>query len=320
MSLPHCYTCFRICSAILVLYALLTQSGWAQETPAEPDTPAATGLNFTQLLEAGGYVGYVILALSIAMIALLVQQIFALRKSLFMPRGLADEVYQQIQARNYEAAEVACRQKPSLLAHLLSAGLAEVSLGYSAVEKAMEDAGTEYAARLFRKIDTLSTIGTLAPMLGLMGTVWGMIQAFVEFETKANPQVAELAPGIYRALVTTLLGLGVAVPSLAGFAFLRNRIDELVAETSLLAEQVFADFKRSRALQKRKKRRERKADHSDDYEHSPEREAVGRPMPLPPPPQMEQPSAEEYDEESTSPIQPVTKSMPSVTTPREPRE
>ncbi|MCA9061113.1 MAG: MotA/TolQ/ExbB proton channel family protein, partial [Planctomycetaceae bacterium] len=74
--------------------------------------------------------------------------------------------------------------------------------------------------------------------------VWGMILAFVEFEQKANPQVSELAPGIYKALITTLMGLGVASPSLAAFAVFRNRIDELAAEATLLAEHVFSDYRR----------------------------------------------------------------------------
>ena len=98
-------------------------------------------------------------------------------------------------------------------------------------------------------------------MLGLLGTVWGMIQAFLEFETKANPQVSELAPGIYKALVTTLLGLSVAVPAVASFAVFRNRIDELVAESSLMAEHVFSDFKRLSA-NRRKSARQQQAESS----------------------------------------------------------
>jgi biopolymer transport protein ExbB len=90
-------------------------------------------------------------------------------------------------------------------------------------------------------------ISVIAPMLGLLGTVWGMMLAFFEFTLKANPQVSELAPGIYKALVTTLFGLCVAVPAIASYAFLRNRIDELVAEVALTAERTFADFKRARA-------------------------------------------------------------------------
>ena len=145
----------------------------------------------------------------------------------------------------YKQAEQECKLRPSFLGYVLGAGLAEVSMGYPAVEKAMEDASVEQAARLFRKIEYLSVIGTVAPMLGLLGTVWGMILAFMEFETKANPQVSQLAPGIYHALVTTFQGLCVAIPALAAYAFFRNRVDELVAQSTLMAEHVFVNFKRA---------------------------------------------------------------------------
>ena len=109
----------------------------------------------------------------------------------------------------------------------------------------MEDASQHQAARLYRKLDYFTVIGTISPMLGLLGTVWGMILAFMEFEVKANPQPSELAPGIYRALVTTLQGLCVAIPSLAAYAILRNRVDELIAQTTILAERCFTTLKRA---------------------------------------------------------------------------
>ncbi|MCH8831002.1 MAG: MotA/TolQ/ExbB proton channel family protein, partial [Planctomycetes bacterium] len=105
---------------------------------------------------------------------------------------------------------------------------------------------------LFRKIEFLSVIGTIAPMLGLLGTVWGLMVAFQEFELKTKPDISDLAPGIRKAMVTTLMGLSVAVPSLAAFALFRTRIDGLVAESSLMAEHVFSDFKHS--LVQREKR------------------------------------------------------------------
>ena len=207
-------------------------------------TSAAASLDFRDLMRAGGVVGYIICLLSVAMVALIVEHAMSIRRPAMMPPGLADEAYNLINAGRYKQADEKCRQ-PGFLPRVLSAGLMEIGLGYHAVEKAMESAASEQAARLFRKIEYLSVIGTLAPMLGLLGTVWGMILAFVEFESKANPQVSELAPGIYKALVTTLLGLGVAVPALGAFAFFRNRIDELVAEATLTAESVFADYKRA---------------------------------------------------------------------------
>lgn len=216
------------------------------ETPGPPG-----GLSLQSMLRAGGWVGYLIVLLSLVMVALIADHIMNIRRSILMPPGLAEEVHTCLAKRKVDEAKQLCEQHQGYLGRLLHAGLAETSLGYASVEKAMEDTAVEQSARLFRRIEYLSVIGTIAPMLGLMGTVWGMIQAFLEFEQKANPQVSELAPGIYRALVTTLLGLGVAVPSLSAFAIFRNRIDELSAESTLLAEHVFADFRRASQAKRR---------------------------------------------------------------------
>jgi biopolymer transport protein ExbB len=201
------------------------------------------GLNVRALLDAGGVIGYLTIALSVAMVALVVEHLLSIRRASLMPPGLAENCRQLIAASQLAQAEQVCRENPSFLGYVVAAGLQEATVGYDAVEKAMEDSAQEQAARLFRKIEYLSVIGTIAPMLGLMGTVWGMIQAFGEFSEKANPQVSEFAPGISHALVTTLFGLLVAIPSLAAFSVFRNRIDEYVAETSLQAEHVLQPLK-----------------------------------------------------------------------------
>ena len=223
----------------VALLALTATAHSADSTPILTDQ----GLNVRGLLQAGGIIGYIIVALSVAMVALIVEHLLSIRRSSLMPAGLSESARQFIAASNLSQADQVCREQPSFLGYVISAGLQEASVGYDAVEKSMEDAAQEQAARLFRKIEYLSVIGTIAPMLGLMGTVWGMIQAFGEFADKANPQVSEFAPGISHALVTTLMGLCVAVPALAAFAIFRNRIDEYVAETSLQAEYVLQPLK-----------------------------------------------------------------------------
>jgi len=232
-----------------LLWAVSSDCVSAQEMSPSPPDESVAQLDLKDLLRAGGVIGAVIGTLSVAMFALIIEHLISIRRSALMPPGLAEGVHQHLVRNLITEARQQCKLQPSFLAHVLDSGLEEVDLGYAAVEKSMEDASTEQAARLFRKIEYLSVIGTIAPMLGLLGTVWGMILAFLEFETKANPQVSELAPGIYKALVTTLMGLMVAVPALASFAIFRNRIDELVAEVSLVAERVFAKFNRSPAAQ-----------------------------------------------------------------------
>tara|TARA_R110002111_G_scaffold191869_2_gene258192 strand:+ start:4739 stop:5623 length:885 start_codon:yes stop_codon:yes gene_type:complete len=217
----------------------------AADVPGDAAGEEIVKINFRQLVDDAGAIGIIIAVLSVAMVALIVEHIISIRSNALMPPGLAEEVHSLIVQQQYRSADSVCKSNPSFLSYILSAGLAEVQMGYGAVEKAMEDAAMQQSARLNRKIEYLSVIGTLSPMLGLLGTVWGMILAFSEFTAKANPDVAELAPGISKALITTLFGLSVTVPALASFAFFRNRIDELVAQSSLLAEHVFADFKRS---------------------------------------------------------------------------
>ncbi|GAB4135669.1 MAG: MotA/TolQ/ExbB proton channel family protein [Planctomycetaceae bacterium] len=213
---------------------------------------AAAEMDFRQILEDAGWIGMLIIVLSVAMVALMIEHLLSFRRGVLMPSGLAEQTHQLLQQGQIKQARQLCLERPSFLGHVLSAGLSEVNYGYSAVEKALEDASTEHSARMFRKIEYLSVIGTIAPMLGLLGTVWGLMQAFQEFELKTNPHISELAPGIRKAMVTTLMGLTVAVPSLAAFAIFRNRIDELVAESSLMAEHVVGEIKRP--LTQREKR------------------------------------------------------------------
>lgn len=229
---------------------------------AEPSVEVADApprIDLIEMARAGGLIGGVILVLSLSMVYLVMEHLLSIRRNAIVPQELAEAVHRHLSERKIEEAREACKHKPSFLAHVIGSGLSVIEFSYSDVEKAMEDAATEQAARLFRKIEYLHLIGTLAPMLGLLGTVWGMILAFMEFESKANPAVSELAPGIYRALVTTMMGLTVAVPAFAFFAIFRNRIDEFVAEASLTAEYVFTEFRRDEA------RRKKKAKDKDRY-------------------------------------------------------
>jgi biopolymer transport protein ExbB len=217
-----------------------------------PLPPGFANLDFRKLLEAGGGVGVVIGALSVGMAALVFEYLISLRRGATIPRQLAERLQELITQKQFKQAADECRDNGSLLAHVIGAGLGEVDAGYAAVEKAMEDACAQHAGRLYRKIDYLSVIGTLSPMLGLLGTVWGMMLAFSEFASKANVAVTELAPGISTALVTTLLGLAVAIPAYAAYAYFRNRVDEAVANCSQVADHIFFEYRRDQAARRRK--------------------------------------------------------------------
>lgn len=227
-------------------------SGGDQAPAGRVDTPPE---GFFDIVFAGGWVGILIvmllLALSITAAYLVIDHLLTIRRGEIIPEGLAEHVRELLSSGLVGEADQACRNKPSLLSFVLLNGLAEIEGGWAAVEKAVEDAIAEQAARLFRKIEYLSVIGNIAPMVGLLGTVTGMIIAFQRVAiTQGSAGAADLAEGIYQALVTTVGGLLVAIPSLGAFAIFRNRVDQFVAEATYMALHAFTPLKRRRSAAK----------------------------------------------------------------------
>lgn len=210
---------------------------------------AATSSSVMDIIFSGGLVGVliilVLLGLSIAAVYLVFDQVMTLRRREIIPDGLHDGVRQALLRGNVAEADAACRRQPSVLSYTLVCGLGEIDLGWSEVEKAVEDALAEQSSRLMRKIEYLSLIGNIAPMVGLLGTVTGMIIAFQQVATSAGAAGAgDLAEGIYQALVTTVGGLIVAIPSLGAFSIFRNRVDSLIAEVAHQSAHALSPVKR----------------------------------------------------------------------------
>ncbi|QDT04328.1 Biopolymer transport protein ExbB [Rubripirellula lacrimiformis] len=210
---------------------------------------ADSGNGWTEILLSGGIVGVIILlilfALSVAAAYLLFDQVMTLRRSEIVPDGVSDAVRQSLLTGRVADADAACRRAPSVLSVVLLSGLSELEFGWTEVEKALEDSLAGQAARLMRRIEYLSVIGNIAPMVGLLGTVTGMIFAFQQVATTRGAAGAgDLAEGIYQALVTTVGGLIVAIPSLGVYAVCRNRVDSLIAEVAYQSQHALAPIKR----------------------------------------------------------------------------
>ncbi len=215
------------------------------QPPADAEPVTDSPQTFFEILRASGPIGLLIMLLSIGAIALVIEHATTIRGPVLMPRDLAEEVRDLLARGRLAQADERCRTEPSVLAYVLGAALAEVDGGWPEIEKGVEDATAEQSARLFRKIEYLNVIGNIAPMLGLLGTVIGMIFAFREVaNTQGAARAADLAGGIYLALVTTVEGLIVAIPSLAAFAVFRSRVDQLVAEVTYTAQHVLIPLKR----------------------------------------------------------------------------
>ncbi|TWT46471.1 MotA/TolQ/ExbB proton channel family protein [Botrimarina hoheduenensis] len=213
-----------------------------------------------EVVSATGPIGLAIVGLlllvSIATVALVAEQLMTLRASRLAPEGLAGRLRKTLATGDLSAALGHCHATPSFLSSVVSAGIAELAgrsltpdqsrAAWTDAEKAMEDTAEAETARLHRRVDYLAVIGNLAPMLGLLGTVVGMIVAFRQVAvTEGAASAGELASGIYQALVTTVGGLIVAIPALAAYAVLRNRVDRLAEETVAEATRATAPLKQA---------------------------------------------------------------------------
>lgn len=209
----------------------------------------ASGPGLLDIVLSGGLFGamivLVLIALSVATVYLSFDAALTLRRGEVLPAELTEAVRQSLGAGNLAEADAACRRYPSVQSVVLLCGLAELDLGYAWVEKATEEALEQQSARLMRRIDYLAVIGNIAPMIGLLGTVTGMVLAFGQVASSAGSAGApDLAEGIYQALVTTVGGLLVAIPAIAVHAICRNRVDALIAETAYQTTQALAPVKR----------------------------------------------------------------------------
>jgi biopolymer transport protein ExbB len=199
---------------------------------AAPGTqPAEEGgsMNFLQLLLRGGVFMIPIGIASLFGVALIIERALALRRARIVPRHFMDDL--KAAGTNRAEALAYCRVDPSPIARIMSAGLRKLPHGAAATEKAIEDAGDNELHKLRRNMRMLYGVAAVAPMMGILGTVWGLIEAFrVATAHRGLGQPELLATGIYEALVTTLAGLMVAIPVLMFYYYFSGKIEQVVVD------------------------------------------------------------------------------------------
>ena len=187
--------------------------------------------------------GGVITGLSVWMIALILTSALTLKHSDLIPPALVEQVDEQLRSKQAKAALEVCQADESLLARMMAAGISRVGRGYQGAVDYMSDVGAEESMKLSHKLSYLSVIGSISPMLGLMGTVRGMIGAFAQLSSSgAQPSPAELSGNIQLALVTTFEGLLVAVPALFAYSLFRNHLARTVTEAEMVALELMSRF------------------------------------------------------------------------------
>jgi biopolymer transport protein ExbB len=196
-----------------------------EEVVADEAEAAPEGKSYlTFLVEALG-IKYVIifLLLSFGLVALLVMCFMQFRKAVLLPPALSQQFEQHLENKEFQQAYELAKNDDSYLGRVLAAGMGKLQSGYPAAVEAMQGAENEQAMNLEHKISYVSLIGALAPMFGLLGTVDGMVAAFMLIAQRDTaPKPSELAVGISQALVTTLIGLWLAIPAIFCYGMFKN--------------------------------------------------------------------------------------------------
>ncbi len=222
---------------------LLTATVYA----AQDGSDTAGNISLWSTIVSGGVIGIVILIVSLVGAALVIENFMTLGRERLMPADLAEGLEKEINQGNDDQALELCREDDSFLAKVIGAGLEhrESSFGFFDMQNAMQEVSERYISGLYRKVEYLSFIAAVSPILGLLGTVTGMIRAFNQIAvTEGAARPSQLAGGISEALVTTCMGLIVAIPAMFFVTYFRSRIESSVAEAETLVERLMGKFKR----------------------------------------------------------------------------
>ena len=208
----------------------------AQTTPGEAPKKIES---LFDLLWAGGLLMVPIGLCSVLARAFAVERYVRLQPLLLGSKQLGRDIVEATQKGGAAAGLAACGERTKPLERILAAGLERAHMAFSDREKVVEDVASSEVRALSRNLRPLFLVWLIAPMLGLLGTVWGMIDAFSNIATASGMGKPEqLARGIYVALVTTAAGLSVAIPTIVFYWFLQGRIERFVADAEVLHRDV----------------------------------------------------------------------------------
>lgn len=179
---------------------------------------------------AGGWLMVLIVLSSVVVLAICIERLFTLNPKKIAPPHLLATVWKQLKGGELDAAKLRNLRQSSPLGRILAAGLGNAYHGRDVMKESIQEAAAHVVHDLERYLNTLGTIAAVAPLLGLLGTVLGMIRVFAEIMAQGTGNASALAGGISEALITTAAGLTVAIPALVMHRYFTGRIDGIVVE------------------------------------------------------------------------------------------
>lgn len=196
-------------------------------------------MNLFEIFLKGGYIMWLILATSIVGLAVVIDRFLVLRKARINVPAFMVRIRGFIKKKDISGAISYCMEEKSPVANIVRKGLKKYKYGHDRVKEAIENAGSQEISKLEKGLTILATVSGIAPLLGFLGTVTGMIQAFMTIQDlagAANP--SDLAGGIWEALITTAFGLIVGIPALAFYNYFLSAVKRLIGEMETVANDV----------------------------------------------------------------------------------
>lgn len=219
------------------------QAGGAGGSEDDEGTKAPSNLLAWTFQALGISYTVIFFALSITLLTLIVMNILASRQDNICPPDLIEGVEQQLGEGNAQGAAELIRTDESFLGQVVAAGLSKLDRGHAQAIESMQEVGEEETMKMDHNLSYMALIGNISPMIGLFGTVQGMISAFRTIATSGStPKPSQLAMDISTALFTTLAGLAIAIPAIAVYNILRNRVQRLTMQVGVTSEELLERF------------------------------------------------------------------------------
>jgi biopolymer transport protein ExbB len=185
----------------------------------------------------------IFLFITFNLVALMVMNVLAVRRDSMVPQALVDAFEAHLNEKRYQEAYELAKADESFLGKVLAAGMAKLSSGYEPATQAMQEVGEEENMKMEHRLGYVALCAQIGPMFGLLGTVDGMVAAFdVISKSNTTPKPSALAQGIGTALVTTVVGLWIAIPAIAYYQIVRNRMAKLIREVGIVSESLMKRF------------------------------------------------------------------------------
>jgi len=225
-----------------VMLAFVILAVWAN--PAFAEEELGESMTAIQFVKYGGIIGGLIIVCSVIAMGMSIERAIGLRRDNIVPPDVLGQLEQLFDEEEYEEAMTVCEAQPCFLTNVVAAGLPKIGTTYEYISDAMQEVGDFEATKMQHSISYINFIVTVSPMLGLLGTVWGMIGAFNTMATaKSAPSPADLANGIQAALVTTCMGIFVAIMFSPVYFYYRNKVQRMILEVGAIAEELMERFK-----------------------------------------------------------------------------